>query len=221
MNVRAAASVKMWVWGAPCLFLFALCGFVRYRADLRVRLLASSATLTFLGYLFVKFDQGHGWGYRYFQSAWGVVPILAGCAMTERSAANTRLVTFSGATAILSLLIIVPFQLNQVERFISAHLAQLGPPRRPGNNIYFIHPLGGFYVADMVQFDPFLRDQDLLLVSHGAELDNQLVRQNWPNADKISSTRAADQWYLGPEDHRISTPGSVGQRQFLITHVPR
>jgi hypothetical protein len=221
MNMRAAALVKMWVWAAPCLFLFALCGFARYRADLRVRLLASSATLTFLGYLFVKFDQGHGWGYRYFQSAWGVIPILAGCAMTERSAANTRFVTFSGATAILSLLIIVPFQLNQIGRFISAHLAQLAPPRRPGNNIYFVHPLGGFYVADMVQFDPFLRDRDLLLVSHGAELDNQLVRQNWPNAVKISSTRAADQWYLGPEDHRISTPGSAGQRQFAITHVPR
>jgi hypothetical protein len=221
MNMRAAALVKMWVWAVPCLFLFALCGFARCRADLRVRLLASSAILTFVGYLFVKFDQGHGWGYRYFHSAWGIVPILAGCAMTERSATSTKLVAFAGATAILSLLIIVPFQLNQIERFISAHLAQLGPPRRPGNNIYFVHPLGGFYVADMVQFDPFLRDRDLLLVSHGAELDDQLVRQNWPNAVKISSTRAADQWYLGPEDHRISTPDSVGQPRFVITHVPR
>lgn len=221
MNMRVAALVKMWIWAVPCLFLFGLCGFARYRADLRVRLLASSAALTFVGYLFVKFDQGHGWGYRYFQSAWGVVPILAGCAMTERSAANTRLVTFAGATAILSLLIIVPFQLTQIERFISEHLAQLGPPRRPGNDVYFVHPLGGFYVADMIQFDPFLRGQDLLLVSHGTELDEKLIRQNWPNAVNISSTRAANQWYLGPEDHRISTPGSAGQRQFVITHVPR
>ena len=221
MNMRAAAVVKMWVWAAPGLFLFALCGFAFYRADLRVRLLATSATLTFVGYLFVRFDQGHGWGYRYFQSAWGVIPILAGCAMTERCAANAKLVNFAGATAVLSALLVVPFQLSQIERFISGHLAQLGPARRPGNNIYFVHPLGGFYVADMVQFDPFLRNADLLLVSHGAELDDQLVRQNWPNAVKISSTRAADQWYLGPEDHRISTSGSVGQPQFVITHVPR
>ena len=221
MNMRVAAFVKMWVWAAPCLFLFGLCGFARYRADLRVRLLASSAAVTFLGYLFVRFDQGHGWGYRYFHSAWGVIPILAGCAMTERLATNSKLVPFAGAAAILSLLIIVPFQLNQIERFITAHLAQLGPPRRPGNNVYFVHPLGGFYVADMVQFDPFLRDQDLLLVSHGAELDEQLVRQNWPHALKISTTRAADQWYLGPEDNRISTPNRAGQRQFVITHIPR
>jgi hypothetical protein len=221
INMRVAALVKMWVWAAPCLFLFALCGFARYRGDLRVRLLASSAILTFVGYLFVKFDQGHGWGYRYFHSAWGVVPILAGCAMTERSAANTKLVAFAGATAILSLLIIVPFQLSQIERVISAHLAQLSPPLRPGNNIYFVHPLSGFYVADMVQFDPFLRNRDLLLVSHGAELDDQLVLQNWPNAVKISSTQAADQWYLGPEDRRIFIPGGAGQRQFVITHIPR
>ena len=221
INMRAAALVKMWVWAAPCLFLFALSGLALYRADLRVRLLASSAILTFFGYLFVKFDQGHGWGYRYFHPAWGVVPILAACAMTERFAANTKLVTFAGATAILSLLVIVPFQLNQIQRFISAHLAQLGPPRRPGNNVYFVHPLGGFYVADMVQFDPFLRDQDLLLVSHGPELDGQLISQNWPNAVKISSTRAADQWYLGREDHRMPIPGTASQRQFVITHVPR
>jgi hypothetical protein len=221
MNMRVAALVKMWIWAAPCLFLFALRGFARYRADLRVRLLASSATLTFVGYLFVKFDQGHGWGYRYFHSAWGVVPILAACAMTERSASNTKLVTFAGATATLGLLIIVPFQLNQIERVISAHLAQLGPPLRPGNNIYFVHPLNGFYVSDMVQFDPFLRDRDLLLVSHGAELDNQLILQNWPNAVIISSTRAADQWYLGPEDRRITIPGGAGQRQFVIAHIPR
>jgi hypothetical protein len=221
MNMRAAALVKMWIWAVPCLFVFALWGGVRYRADLRVRLLASSAILTFLGYLFVRFDQGHGWGYRYFHSAWGVVPILAGCAMTERSTGYPRLITFAGATAILSLLIIVPFQLNQMERFISAHLAQLGPPQRPGNNVYFIHPLGGFYVADMVQFDPLLRDADLLLVSHGAQLDAQLVKQNWPDAVKVSSSRAAEQWYLGPEDQRIPISGCEHQKRFVIAHIPR
>ena len=219
LNMRAAALIKMWVWAVPCLFLFAFDGFVRNRADLRVRLLAYSAFLTFLGYLFVRFDQGHGWGYRYFHSAWGVVPILAGCAMSQRSPANTNRVAFGGATAILSLLFLVPFQLNQIEQFISAHVAQIGPSRRPGNNIYFVHPLGGFYAADMVQFDPLLRDPDLFFVSHGAQLDAQLVSQNWPSATKVSSNRTADQWYI-PEDRRVPIPGRSGQRQFVIAHVP-
>ena len=92
--------------------------------------------------------------------------------------------------------------MSQIEQFVSTHLAQLGPPRRPGNNVYFIHPRGGFYVADMVQIDPLLGDADLILVSRGAELDSMMVLQNWPSAIKLAGARAYDQWYLGPEDQR-------------------
>jgi hypothetical protein len=220
LNIRVAALVKMVVWAMPCLFALALLGYVRLAADSRVRLLASSAILTFVGYLFVRFDQGHGWGYRYFHSAWGVVPILAGCAMTDRVQANSRLISFVGATAILSLVLIVPFQMSQIDRFISEHLAQLGPTKRPGNNVYFIHPQGGFYLADMIQFDPWLRTQDLLLVSHGRELDAQFLRQNWPDAVQVSSSPATDQWYLGLTDQRAPIPGRPKERQFVITHMP-
>jgi hypothetical protein len=220
LNNRAAALVKMSVWAMPCLFVLAGVGGVRQRANSRVRLLALSAAVTFVAFLFVKFDQGHGWGYRYFHSAWGVIPILAGCAMTGRSQANLRLASFAGTTAILSLLVMVPFQMSQIERLVSAHLALIPPPKRPGNNVYFIHPLGGFYLADMVQVDPLLRNEDLLLVSHGADLDAQLVQSNWPNAVKVSSGRAADHWYLGAEDQRLPIPGSEKERQFVIAHVP-
>jgi hypothetical protein len=220
LNMRVAALAKMWLWAVPCLFVFALLGRVRYRDNRYVRLLTQSAVLTFIGYLFVRFDQGHGWGYRYFHSAWGAVPILAGCGMTSksdgRSEVNLRLVSFAGAAAILSLLIVMPFQMYEINDFISQHLAQLPPPERPGNNVYFIHPRGGFYVADMVQIDPLLRQRDLFLVSHGAELDEQLIRQNWPSAVKIASQRAADQWYLGPQDRRVPEPGRSGQQHFVI-----
>ena len=220
LNNRAAALVKLCVWAMPSLPLFALIGFVRHRADLRVRLLAWSAILTFVAYVFVRFDQGHGWGYRYFHSAWGVFPILAGCLMTDKAQGNPRLVSFAGATALLSLMFLVPFQLSQIERFISAHLAQLSPPKRPGNNIYFIHPLGGFYVADMIQIDPLLRSRDLLLVSHGAQLDAQLVQLNWPTAVKVSSSPVADQWYLGADEQRLPIPGKREQWRFVIENVP-
>jgi len=80
----------------------------------------------------------------------------------------------------------------------------------------FIHPRGGFYVADMVQIDPLLRDHDLLLVSRGADLDTQLIRQNWPTAVKIAGGRAADQWYLGPQDQRVPMPGKRDQRHFVF-----
>lgn len=221
LNMRVAALVKMFVWAVPSLFVFAFLGIAKYREDARVHLMATSATLTFIGYFFVVFDQGHGWGYRYFHSAWGIIPILAGCAMVKELPAKRQLVPFAGATATLSLLLIIPLQLSQIQGFISDHLAQLQPAKTPGNNIYFIHPLGGFYAADMVQFDPLLRDRDLILVSHGPILDTELVQRNWPNAIEISSGRVADQWYLGSEDQRIPIPGGNGRRQFVIAQIPR
>ena len=215
LNMRAAALAKMWVWTLPCLFVFALLGCLRLHDNRSVRLLAQSALLTFVGYLFVRFDQGHGWGYRYFHSAWGAIPILAGCAMTAPSGAQQRLVCFAGAAAILNLIVVLPLQMHQISEVISQHLAQLKPPSRPGNNVYFIHPRGGFYVADMVQIDPLLGDRDLLLVSHGAEWDARMIRRYWPGAVEIDNGRAADQWYLGPEDRRV--PDRNGRRHFVFT----
>lgn len=216
LNMRVAALAKMWLWAVPCLFVFALLGGLHHRDNRHVHLLMQSVVLTFIGYLFVRFDQGHGWGYRYFHSAWGAIPILAGCAMTDRSDAERRLVSFAGAAAILNLVVVMPFQMHEISEVISQHLAQIPPPKRPGNNVYFIHPRGGFYVADMVQTDPLLRNRDLLLVSRGAYLDTQLIRQNWPSAVKIESGRAADQWYLGSQDRRLPIPGTRDQAHFVF-----
>ncbi len=220
LNMRAAALAKMWLWAVPCVFVFALLGRFRHRDNRHVRLLMQSAVLTFIGYLFVRFDQGHGWGYRYFHSAWGAIPIMAGCAMTGRSDAQQRLVSFAGAAAILNLVVVMPFQMHEISEVISQHLAQLPPPKRPGNNVYFIHPRNGFYVADMVQTDPLLRNRDLLLASRGAQLDTQLIRQNWPSAVKIASGGAADQWYLGPQDQRLPIPGKRDQQNFVFAPDP-
>lgn len=216
LNMRAAALVKVWLWAVPCLFVFALLGGLRYRDNRHVRLLLQSAIVTFVGYLFVRFDQGHGWGYRYFHPAWGVIPILAGCAMAASSASERRLVCFAGAAAILNLVVVVPFQLIEISQVISQHLAQIPQAKRPGNNVYFVHPRGGFYVADLVQIDPLLRNQDLLLVSHGADEDTRLIRRNWPSAVKIFSGRAVDQWYLGPRDQRFSLPGEKSGWHFVF-----
>ena len=134
--------------------------------------------------------------------------------MAGRSEIDRRLVSFAGAVAILNLVVVLPFQMHEIDEVISQHLAQLTPPKRPGNNVYFIHPRGGFYVADMVQIDPLLRDCDLLLVSRGADLDTALIRQNWQGAVKIASGRAADQWYLGPQDRRLPMSGMWARRRF-------
>jgi hypothetical protein len=219
INMRTAAVVKLLVWAPPGLFMFAALGYLCRRENPHVRLLMQSAVLTFVGYMFVPFDQGHGWGYRYFHSAWGTIPILAACAMVKESEGRGRLVAFAGAAAILSLFITMPVQLRQINQVISQHLAQIAQPLSPGNNIFFIHPRAGFYIADMVQIDPLLRDRNLFLVSRGAQLDSRFVLENWPNAIKVFGNQASDQWYLGPEDQRVSIRGS-SERQFVFKQIP-
>jgi hypothetical protein len=170
-----------------------------------------SAVCTYVGYLFVLFDQGHGWGYRYFHPAWGVVPILAACGLAgrgdagpeddgplhaDRGNAGRGLVTFAGAAAVLSLLILVPFQLSQIDGFIARHLAMVPAAERPGGDVYFIDFRGGYYLADMIQMDPLLRSEDLYLATRGSELDAQLVKQNWPNAIRCGIAPGVVQWCL-------------------------
>jgi hypothetical protein len=221
MDMRVAATVKMWIWAVPCLFLFAFLGRLRRRDDQRVRLLAASAVLTFVAYVFVIFEQGHGWGYRYFHSAWGVVPILAGCAMTGRSESNGRFAAFAGAAAVLNLLIVVPLQLMHIDAVITRHSAQIPKPQRPGNNVYFIRADRGFYLADLVQMDPLLRAQDLLLFSRGPELDGELRRQNWPTAVLVARGFGVEEWNLGPKDQRRPSPYAPGIDSFIFAYSGR
>src|SRR5439155_4840487 len=65
---RAAGLVELILWAAPGLLLVACWGAVRSMrraGDRRLSLLALSAACTLAGYMFVPFNQGHGWGFRY------------------------------------------------------------------------------------------------------------------------------------------------------------
>jgi hypothetical protein len=217
INIRVAEVVKMWIWAVPCLFLLAVLGRLRRGDDWRVRLLTQSGVLTFVGYVFFIFDQGHGWGYRYFHSAWGVVPILAACAMTARPESNDRLAAFAGAAAILNLALVVPVQMMQMDSIIARHSAQLPPPRRPGNNVYFVCD-GGFYLADLIQSDPLLRANDLILFSAGPALDAELRRQNWPTAVLVEQGPGVQEWNLGPKDQRKMSNDLPGIKQFIFSY---
>ena len=218
LDMRLAATAKMWIWDVPCLFLFAALGRLRRGDDMHVRLLAQSAVVTFVGYLFFIYDQGHGWGYRYFHSAWGVIPILAACAMTARPESNGRFVAFAGAAAMLNLVLVVPAQMMQIDAIIARHSAQLPAPRRPGNNVYFVHVPGGFYLADLVQSDPLLRNEDLVLFTRGAVLDAELRRQNWPMAALVERSVGVEEWNLGPKDQRQLSKDSPGVKRFVFAY---
>lgn len=214
LNRELASWVKSWVWAVPGLFVLAVFGFRSNREDRTVRLLALSAMLTVGGYLFVNFDQGHGWGYRYFHSAWAVVPVLAACGVKGRAESSWQLAPFGAAAAALSILLIVPFQLSRIDVFITTYLQQLPAAKRPGNNVYFIPLDRGFYLADAIQADPLLREPDLLLVSHGEARDSEFVRRYWPNAVRAGGNGLVEQWYLG--DVERGGPSADRMKRFLF-----
>ena len=207
IDFRVAKAVKMWIWSVPCLFLFAVLGRLYRGDDRRVRLLTQSAMATFVGYVFFIFDQGHGWGYRYFHSAWGVIPILAACAVTARPQSNGRLAAFAGAAAMLNLFLVLPVQMMQMDGIIARHSAQLPKPHRPGNNVYFLAGATGgdiFYLADLVQMDPLLRAEDLVLFSGGPMLDAELRQE------ELADGRLGGAWIRhGGVDHPVWTEGST------------
>lgn len=158
---RLAGLAKLWLWASPLLLLLAWWG---GRTDSRsaVRLLGASALTTFFAYFLVKFDQGHGWGYRYFHSAWAVLPILAALGVLKFGA---RSVVVRGIFAATVLFIVLGsgLRLWQVSSFVDAHLAQF-PPRITGEPAVVLHNGRGYYARDLIQNDPWLRDQVVVML---------------------------------------------------------
>jgi hypothetical protein len=136
---RTGGFVKLWLWASPLLLLLAFLGFWRTE-QVPIRLLAYSALSTAVAYFAIRFDQGHGWGYRYFHGAWGVLPVLAALGvqrLTDRlgggkgPAAVVMFVTLSG------LVVLGALRSIQVEGFVSAHLLQRPPVQDTRPQVWF------------------------------------------------------------------------------------
>ncbi len=168
---RLGGLAKLWLWAAPLLLLLAWWG-ARGERKPGIRLLGASALLTFLAYFLIRFDQGHGWGYRYFHSAWGVLPVLGALGVIKLARGDARRVYRQIAMlALLSLAAANAQRLVQMGAFMQAHLAQF-PPRAEAGRSIVLHNGNGYYVRDLIQNDPWLRDaQTVLLVRNRADLE--------------------------------------------------
>jgi hypothetical protein len=190
-SLRGLAFLKLAVWAVPGLVIIAAIAAKRAWADVRIRVLAISALLTFFGYFLFLPSQGHGWGYRYFHGAWATLPLLACGLVAARKAAPALkfgpLACAAGTLAVLSLVLLNGLRLYQVDAFIDRHLSQL-PPLDPGRKeICFVHPEEGYYSVDLVENDPFLKQDTIFVKSFGADDEKQFIEQFYPNAVPRSS----------------------------------
>ena len=199
---RLIGVAKLWLWAVPGLVLIAGIGAWRYRYHPICRLLTVSALLTLLGYMFVPVDQGHGWGYRYFHSAWIALPILAAGAFTSarepkadvRSFADDEMCAFAVNCALLTLVAGVGLRAIQIRQFISHQLEQTPAYSGSEPRVVIIDPRFSFYGEDLVQNDPWLRGSVIRMISHGFGADSEMMRRRYPRMHPVFIDRYGSVW---------------------------
>ncbi|MBC7804317.1 MAG: hypothetical protein H7Y16_10610 [Candidatus Parcubacteria bacterium] len=196
---RLAGLSKIWTWGALGLLVFALPGYQALRANGYARVLAAALLVTFFGYFLVRFDQGHGWGYRYLHSAWFILPLLAGAffaAPTDAAGSGLRAMAAWGI--VLSLILACGLRALQVEGYIARHLAQVPPlsvaadASRP--EVVFIEIRRGFYTHDLVQNEPLLRGPRIVMVHQRGPGQSALMANRFPAYRKSAEGPWGELW---------------------------
>jgi hypothetical protein len=203
---RLIGIAKIWVWAVPGLMILAVAGALRRRRDVLCRLLTTSALLTLFGYLFVPVDQGHGWGYRYFHSAWMALPLLAtaalfGPAQTSREDSSpARLFEdggsrgFVAACILLTLVFGIGLRAYQLQDFIARDVRQVPQYKGTEKRVVILDGRSSFYGADLVQNDPWLRGNETRMYSHGAAADEHVMAHYYPELHRVYSDRYGTVW---------------------------
>jgi hypothetical protein len=211
---RLIGVAKTWVWAVPGLMILATAGALRWRHDALCRLLTASALLTLFGYFLVPVDQGHGWGYRYFHSAWMTLPLLATAALfrparvSGGNGAPQRLFEdrgtreFVAACALLTLIAGVGFRAWQMQDFMARDLRQVPQYKGAGQRVVIINSQFSFYGADLVQNDPWLRGEEIRMFSLGADADGRMMAQYYPEFHRIYADRHGTVWSPMPAADR-------------------
>ena len=195
---RMGEWVRLWAWAVPGLPVLAAAGWWMARRRTPLLLLGLSFVCTALGFLLVTYDQGHGWGARYFHSAWSALPVLGASALVlaRESAATAALRGTVAVAALLSLVLASGLRGWQIHDYVGMTLDRR-PPVEPGvRQIAFIPGNYETYSADLVQNDPFLRDPVIYLLSRGKETDARAAREHFPGACQTVDEPRGQVWRI-------------------------
>lgn len=198
IQARIAGLSKVWTWASAGLLVLAAWGFHSARNRTEVRLLATALAISFFAYFLIPFDQGHGWGYRYLQPVWFILPVLASLVLAKNDAGENELRSMALWAAMLSLLLANGLRLSQVDSFITQHRHQVPPLARaaePGRaEIVFVDTGKGSYVRDLVQNDPLLRGPRIVMVYPGRVEAANLMARRFPRYRKSAEGEWGELW---------------------------
>jgi hypothetical protein len=205
---RLIWACKLYVWAVPGLVLFAIWGYRHLRSLPVPRLQLWSALLTVVGYVFVEFNQGHGWGVRYLQPVWGILPLFAAAWLT-RDVEGRRWNGVAACLVLGSLCVMTPQRLSQVREFISEAISQSPSANPPTRQVIFVNIkmdpqnesaagalTGRYYAWDAVRNDPFLRGPTIKLRSVSPQADRNFMERRYPGAVERSQTVHGSVWDL-------------------------
>jgi hypothetical protein len=212
---RLIGITKVLLWSAPCMMLLALAGAWRSRHDSRLLTFAACGVLTLLAYLFILPDQGHGWGFRYFHSAWLVLPLLATAFLfpsireqqtapaLDTSVAASDVRTYVIACALLSLFAALGLRASQMNEFLTDHLSQY--PRYAGTEPRVVVQSGeGFYAYDLVQNDPFLRSDVVRMINIGKDETAAAIKKHFPTYHRVYEDVYGEVWSAAPASTAVA-----------------
>lgn len=153
-------------WLALPIPLLATLGFANLRRQKPVLWDAAfSCLLTFGFYVFVRLDQAHGWGDRYFHGAIGcliLVALVGWDALVRRAGRQTAgLFVVVGLT--LSLLVQFPLRCFQAEKFVAPYAHAAAELQNSNADLVGFNPLEGWYISDLIRNDPFLRHRPVMV----------------------------------------------------------
>lgn len=179
--------LRGWAWAAPGLLLLAAIALRRETRYSATWILGTTFWLVIVVYAFAPVGQGLGWGARYYQTAWGALPILAALLLVRPGQeVLTRIVVVA---ALAGLVLVVPLQvlyahgLAQQAQESSADIQTLAAP---GVNLYFVRFADLEDSSITLSDDPSLSGT-VILASLGTDADRQVVDRWFPGARLVTS----------------------------------
>lgn len=200
LQARIYGLLKIVAWSIPGLPILALLGSRRPRSSPHLALWGWSAISTLVIYLFVPFDGGHGWGFRYFHSAWLALPILATAFLTDpglKGALSWK--KYVCTLSLLSLLFCTAQRFTQIQGHIENHLSQLPAFENKKNYLCILDVRRLSMGHDLIQNDPFLRDRVIFLESINEPTDGAMVAALFPAAKMVRRVTQYTVWEI-PHD---------------------
>ncbi len=218
---RYVGLLKLWAWTTPGLVLLAFWGFRQAARQSPIKYFGYSAITMFLGYLFAQYDGGHGWGFRYFEGAWGGLVILGVAAMSAPAQTSNSQNTSPFHQNVLFLctvgmLLFVPLRFAQVEHHLHQHLERHPQFQdNPHLEIGFVETPRVYHRSspDLIQNHAFLTSPKIIFQGNGPAQNHLFMKKHLPNF--VPRFGESQIYVLGPEHMKKNTQLSPLE-EFLV-----